>query len=233
MAFVRDAEEVAPGHTVGGLAVHLQTTHMANVEADARRLARDWLLKVKDSTRLSWTAIAREAGIAPSTLTKAVNDPDHPHILSTGTIAKISRAFKIPAPGAYSDDAMPAIAAPEAAPYAFDGPAEFDNVVRAFVAARPEREAWQLSTRALELVGYVPGDVVIIDRDVQPQAGDVVCAQVYDFRAVRAQLVWRRYQPPFLFAASASPELVKPLPADDAAIQGTVVMSFRPRSGGD
>jgi len=70
-------------------------------EAERVRL---WLRDVIDRTGLTPTALARRAGLAPSTLNKFLNDDRVDHCLSVTTVGKIARAsgqpLPIPAPGA-------------------------------------------------------------------------------------------------------------------------------------
>lgn len=203
---------------------------MTGIEDDARRVVRDWLHLIRERTGWSWSKIATAAGVARSTVTNAANDPDYPNVMGTTTITKISRATGIPPPVLPTglDDRAAGLAEPEAVPYRIAGTSH-DALIEAYTAASASLVPWELRTRALELAGYLPGDIVILDMNARPADGDVVCAQVYDFAASQAKTIWRRYQAPYLLAASTETEL--PVRADDktAAIKGVVVLSIRPR----
>lgn len=211
------------------LAAGRVTSYMQDIEADARRAVRNWLIRVKETTGLSWTQIAKAAGIATSTLTKHVNDPDHPHVLSTLSVAKIARATGLKPPDFFSGGAQ-TLAEPEASPYRPDEDSDYDRMIKAYLDGRPGLDPWVLTTGALKLAGYLPGDIMIVDLNATPQPHDVVCAQVYDFRAMRAETIWRRYEPPYLVAVTDNPALLKPERDDNAKIKGVVVASFRGRS---
>lgn len=206
---------------------------MRDISDASREAARQWLIEVTQQTGKSLTRIATEAKVAVSTLTRAVNDPEHPHTLSAATISKIAAATGIPAPSFLSENKVVRLAfqAPEADPYRFDDGRALDPLVRALLAGRNAADAWVLRTRALELAGYMPGDIVAVDMAVTPASGDVVIAQVYDFDRGRADTVWRIYEPPYLVAASMDRSNARPLRDDAVQIKGVVVGLFRPRQG--
>lgn len=54
---------------------------------------RQWILDVCKIVELTPTQIAKQVGLSPTTLTRLVNVPDHPHALSSVTIDKIVRKF--------------------------------------------------------------------------------------------------------------------------------------------
>jgi hypothetical protein len=98
---------------------------------------------------------------------------------------------------------------------------------------REATETWELRTRALEQIGYLPGDILIVDLDETPKAGDVVCAQWFRWaeRSDQEQIVFRIYEPPYLVAASRDPEVRKPMLVDNdrVVIRGVVMAMFRER----
>ena len=121
-------------------------------------------------------------------------------------------------------------AEPEAEPYGLAGTTDFDAVVRDWIGERAGVDAWILRTRALELAGYLPGDVVIVDLKATARPHDIVCAQLYDFKTMKADTIWRRYEPPYLVAVSSDAALLKPERDDVASIKGVVIGTFRPRA---
>jgi hypothetical protein len=82
---------------------------MTNLAAAAKIYVRF----VMDELKLSPSGLAKLAKLAPTTLTRALNDPDHKFILSTSTIDKIAKASGInPAPFMEARDFVQASMAP-------------------------------------------------------------------------------------------------------------------------
>jgi len=98
----------------------------------------------------------------------------------------------------------------------------------------PGVDPWVMKSRALEHAGYLPGDILIVDLNAKPQDGDAVCAQIYD-RNGKTETAFRIYEYPFLIAASADPDLRRPVLVDNerASIRGVVMASIRPASRSD
>jgi hypothetical protein len=112
---------------------------------------------------------------------------------------------------------------------------ELATVVSAILRGRPGVDAWRLKTLALESVGYLPGDIVFVERlreGEMPKAQDAVCAQVIDYRHGAAETVWRVYDAPYLVGASHDRTGYKPLPVDGERVKifGVIRESFRPHS---
>lgn len=59
---------------------------------------RAWIKSVEQQLGLMPTQIAKQAGLSATTLTRLVNDPDHPHALTATTIDKIVRKFGVAPP---------------------------------------------------------------------------------------------------------------------------------------
>lgn len=72
---------------------------------------------------------------------------------------------------------------------------------------KPGVDVWQVRTMALALMGYLPGDFLLVDTHQSERArtGDVVVAQVYDNHKGTATTILRRLEPPVLVAASCDP----------------------------
>jgi len=149
------------------------------------------------------TRIAKEVGVAASTLTRLLNET------STATLhaRTISRLQEYSGISFFGGD-------PSAGP-TFRGLAEdavpFDAknadpavaaAIKTLIGTRKAADPWTIRTPALEQRGYLPGDIVIVDLGRRPEAGDAVCAQVYDWRRAAAETVMRVYEPPYLVAAS-------------------------------
>ena len=206
---------------------------LARADHETSRQHREYLRRVIQHTGKPPTRIAKEIGVAASTLTRLLKE-NSTATLHARTIRKLEEYSRTPfsggdAPGppgigGLAEDAVP-----------FDAKSADPAVTAAIKALIGERQAadpWTIRTRALERVGYLPGDIVIVDLGRRPEAGDAVCAQVYDWRRGAAETVMRLYEPPFLVAASLEEQLRKPLVVDDerVIIKG-VLLPHRLRPG--
>jgi hypothetical protein len=191
-----------------------------------------WLDWLGQRTGKSDTALAKEAGQSENTLTRFRSRDGA--VLSGLTIRLICELTGLPGPETYL---LPNSAgfSEEAAAYKPGSAKGEDGLIAKMVAQaikdRPNAAPWVLKSRAIEAAGYLPGDILIADATVMPQAGDIVCAQVYDLRAGTAETVFRLYEPPYLISASNESALRKPLPVDNerVIVMGTVTETFRPR----
>jgi hypothetical protein len=200
------------------------------VRDETQKRVRDWILALPGFTGKSLTKIAEEAGVAVTTLTKPANNPDYKHVTSTVTIAKIVRTHGVAPPLGFEHlKAVRGLAEPEAQEYRYDAEPDMDAVIKAYIAGRPNVTAWVLRTRALDLMGYLPGDIVVLDLNAPWRAGDVVCAQLYNHERGRTETVWRRYEPPYLIAQSTDSAFWKPVHEESVARKGVVLVTLRPR----
>jgi hypothetical protein len=67
------------------------------------------------------------------------------------------------------------------------------QALRSLIGDREGIEPWRLNTRALELEGYMPGDIVLVDLNASPQAGDAVYATIRE--QSRVEPIMRKFQP--------------------------------------
>jgi transcriptional regulator with XRE-family HTH domain len=99
------------------------------------------------------------------------------------------------------------------------------------LGARNGVDIWQIRTPALSLMGYMPGDYMLVDTLAaeRARAGDVVVAQIYDNAKGRAVTVLRRFEPPVLVAASPDPDdrRVHVVDGVNVVVRGKVVASWR------
>jgi transcriptional regulator with XRE-family HTH domain len=180
-------------------------------------------------TGWSQTVLAKRAGLDPSTLSHFLSSERGEHSLRPATIASIAEVTGLLV------DPEPAEALDVFLEEAVPADLQTDSFVRVMVTKLQEKhlsiDAWTLRTRALELAGYLPGDVLFVSLKETPLAGDVVCGQIYDWSAKRAVTVFRLFHPPFLVASSADPTLVKPiaLEGDAVSVKGVVIGTYRPR----
>lgn len=199
---------------------------------------RAWLADVLEKNGLSANRLAKMIGKSASTLTRVLNDPNAKHTLSTPTVDAIIRVTRAAPPGLLAGPVRagepPRLPQGEldGLPVAVKtGDIRVDDAVRYLIQAEARLEPWRLNTRALEGLGYLPGDVVITDQTAPPEHGDVVVAQIYNPRG--AETVFRMYAKPFLVAAAQDRVARLPMLIDDSnvVIRGVVVAMFRPRRG--
>lgn len=192
---------------------------MEKFSESAQGRIRDWVRDILDKTGWSGHRLAREAKVSPSTVHRILQDERF--VTSTRTIDKIVRASGVPAP----DDIWhkvtppaPGLREPEAVYYGEKAPPAAPAGAHAAV--------WRLQSRALQLAGCLPGDLLTVDPAVAPRAGDIVCVQVVDPASGEAETVFRVYDKPYAMTATADPQAQrKPLMIDDERVQvwGTVV----------
>jgi hypothetical protein len=209
---------------------------LPRADQETSRLHREYVRLVVRSSGMSATRLAKELDIAPSTFTRLLKAPnDSTATLHARTLRKLQDYSGIPP--LFGDDATvpPGIRGlrEDAVPFDAKGadPA-LSAALKALIGGRKAADPWTIRTRALERIGFLPGDIVIVDLGRKPESGDAVCAQVYDWRRGTAETVMRLYEPPYLVAASLDEGLRRPLVVDDeqVIIKG-VVLPHRLRPG--
>jgi transcriptional regulator with XRE-family HTH domain len=148
---------------------------------ETSRRHREYVLRVMEHMRMNQAALAKAAGVQPSSLSRVLKK-DSTGTLHARTQSKLEKA---------------------------------SGILLTAVIDTPSAPA----PRALEGLGYLPGDIVIVDLDRKPAPGDVVCAQVYDLGRSEPETVMRIYEPPVLVAASFDEQLRRPLMVDDARVK--------------
>lgn len=203
---------------------------MLRLVDNTRRKQLAWLQAIYDETGWNQSGLAKRAGISHATLSKFRNDADAVAVLDTSSVAKIAAVSPIPhyeAQQSTYPEGFHEGEAEELGAEAHDGP-----MGRAITAMRYGAQAldpWVMRSRVLENIGYLPGDVLMVDLSVLPNEGDVVCAQISDRRG-NVETAFRVYHRPYLVAASGDKRFLKPLLIDDhVQIMGVVVASLRPR----
>jgi len=187
---------------------------------------RDWIAKVLAATGLAPSALAAKAGLSPTTLTRFLNSGEHATALSHRTISAVEKSTGI----AFGADLRPRLLRKDDASGFVPSDAGGVSAYVANIIQGTSLTAWTLKSRALETVGFVPGDVMIVDLNEPAQPGDAVLAQVYDFKSMKAETLFRLYEPPFLHAASFERTQTAPILIDQSVgIKGPVVLSIRPR----
>lgn len=201
---------------------------------NARRKQLDWINAILDHRGWNRTRLAKEAGVDPSTLSRFMNDDLNKAQLQTNSIERIARVGGLPPYQTQAQPRLAGLAENEAEPLQW--PADtgsknpYDIALNSLKNTRNGLDPWIMKSRALELEGYLPGDVVFVDLNETARYGDAVCAQVYD-RNGRAETVFRIYEHPFLVSASTEKSTRRPLLVDNdtITIRGVITASLRAR----
>lgn len=206
---------------------------------------REWLQRClayvqskPDFRNATMTTLATLAGLNKNTLTRFMNKESYRGALSTPTISEISTKTGFPVtPEVYGETAETAgrnssFRESEAEPYTAAQHDALWAAVKAAIAGRPHMAPWTLRSRALDHAGFRPGDVLLVDLNGQARAGDVVCAQIYDWQTGSAETVFRVFEPPFLVALSSDETFLKPRLLDDesVSIRGVMELQLRRRA---
>lgn len=184
---------------------------MNSVDQEAK-VVREWLMDVMRRAGMKPTPFAKEAGLSPSTLSRAL-DEQNPTSLERRSIRKIVDKFRVRGPD-IADVQATGFAEPELVEYELDVP----NF--AGLALDPNEYVKEVNTRAVELAGYIPRDRILFSMALTPRAGDVVHAQVYSLTTRSAESVLRYFDPPYLVMRTADLSLSqKPLPVDGERVK--------------
>jgi hypothetical protein len=188
-------------------------------DEETSRQHRDYLRRVITHMRKPPTRIAKEVGVAASTLTRLLNETSTA-TLHARTISRLQEYSGVSFFG--GDPSAPATfrgLAEDAVPFEPKGAdPELVAGIKALIGGRRAADPWTMKSRALEQRGFLPGDIVIVDLGRRPEAGDLVCAQVYDWRRAAAETVMRLYEPPYLVAPSLDESLRRPLVVDNEQV---------------
>ncbi len=182
--------------------------------ADYRDDLKAWLRSLARARGVSLTELAREAGAAVTTVTRFVNSDKWGHTLSNATIAKIEGRWdsQAPRPPGLSDAAS----------------SEFEARQDSVAARAPAHEIVMVTDDALNMRGFIRGDLCMIDPQATPKRGDIVLAEIRTPNR-QGQRVLLSYDAPYLRGHSTDWELGRPvlLDADRVRIRGVVIKSTR------
>jgi hypothetical protein len=174
-----------------------------------------------EELRLNQAQLAKGAGVQPSSLSRVLKK-DSIKALSARSITKLEKfsGIFLSAVADAPSGSTPRGLAEDAVPFdAESADPAVSAAIRALIGGRRAAESRTIRTRALEGLGYLPGDIVIVDLNRKPVAGDVVCAQVYELGRSEPETVMRIYKPPVLVAATFDEQLQQPLMVDDARVK--------------
>ncbi|WOI54324.1 helix-turn-helix transcriptional regulator [Parvularcula sp. LCG005] len=170
------------------------------------------------ATQLKPTPLAERAGIKASTLTKFLHGQTE--TLRQTTVNKIANFAKLETVKPVGADE------PEASLYAGDL-----GFLREDVEAGTQFKM-RVKTRALNLLGIEPDDILVFDRARRARNGDVVCAQKFSHEYGSTETLVRVLRGNFLVTHTTEMTDDVPLFIDDTGlkIMGTLARQIRDRS---
>ncbi|MGG7535328.1 LexA family transcriptional regulator [Rhizobium sp. 12,4] len=212
-------------------------TAFAHIQNNFARMALDqrdtkeWLRQIASYLNLSPSQLALNSGMAASTLTRYLNDKTNTIGITQSTLEKVAgySGFR---PHQFPGRLRPGFSEPDAVPFSQNDNSYPKWVVIAVENARSGRngiDAWTMKSAALDGMGIMPGDILIIDQNKRPKTGDVVVAQILDQLTGTAETVIRLYQAPFILTHSMrmGPQRPEQVDEDRVSIAGTSIGSIR------
>lgn len=165
-----------------------------------QRETKEWIRSVARHMNLSPSQLALSSGMAASTLTRFLNDLTNTVGITQSSLEKVAKysGFR---PHQMPGRARAGMAEPDTVPLQHETtewPNWISAAVQAAKAGKNGVEAWVMKGAALDGIGVMPGDIVLIDLNARPSTGDVVLAQLLDFATGTAETVMRLYQAPFI-----------------------------------
>ncbi|WP_206523194.1 hypothetical protein, partial [Mesorhizobium sp. M7A.T.Ca.TU.009.02.1.1] len=135
------------------------------------------------------------AGLAASTVTRYMNDKSGKLSVTERTLEALAVYSGIPKNVLPGQRRLPGFGESETVPYDDKQDERLpDWVLAAIQANRGNRngvEPWLMKSWALDQLGILPGDVLMIDQNRRPKAGDIVVAQLTDPVTQRTETVMR------------------------------------------
>lgn len=184
---------------------------MENIDEKSAIIIREWLTDVMRITGMKPTPLAKKAGLAPSTILRALQD-DNPTALERRSITKICATFSVQPPMLAPDPGY--LSLPVDVGVADISRLDDQPLTWAGLPLTPNQYVARVGTRAVDLAGVRPGDELLFDMAATPHAADVVSAQVYS-PSLGARTVLRIYDQPYLTTRSTDPDFpTKPFLVD-------------------
>ncbi|WP_198021018.1 hypothetical protein [Mesorhizobium sp. LNJC391B00] len=184
---------------------------------------------------LSLSDLALNAGLAASTVTRYINDKSGKLSVTERTIEAIAVYSGIPKNVLPGQRRLPGFGESETVKYDARQDGALPDWVNTAIAAhkgnRNGVEPWLMKGWALDQLGILPGDILMIDQNRRPKAGDIVVAQLTDPVTQRTESVMRRFDPPFITTHSSKMGPGRPETVDDdrVVIMGVECGVIRPR----
>jgi hypothetical protein len=194
------------------------------------RLHREWLKALPGLTGKKLTTIAREIRVSPSTLTRPLSEGNNgTSTLHANTIAKIIAATGAPPPQSEIEGpprrghaGALRTATGDVTPFVPSTDDPVSAAVETLVAGANSIAAYTVRSRALELAGFLPGDVVLVDlANTHPRPGEAVCAIVREWSGARPATIIRIFEhaPPInLLVAHTAGAQLAPIVVDNVRV---------------
>ncbi len=183
---------------------------------------RSWLKAIRDEYKITYGALADQAGIARSTLSR-YNSGDATGLPDTTTISKIKAAFSTPMPDALNTVAptLPGVIDAELVPADVPGDTHSDD---------PNYQAWLVGTTDMAIHGIIPGDTIIARSDVAAVDGDIVIVQLNTADRKNSSTVIRKFHQDMGLATITAGPGVAPRLVDNNSVIITAVLTELRRS---
>lgn len=172
-----------------------------------------WIEGLEIKLGLSRAELIARTGMPASTIYRWFK-PELNHIPSHASVLRIANALGVDPPGSTRVSGQ-----------------DRSGVTMTGQEAEAEQSWWIVNGRSLELLGYLPGDSILLDETLSARPGDVVIAQLYDPQG-GARTEARMFDTPFLVTRAVRDEDGdKPRFADGqtARIVGVVTRLVRER----
>jgi hypothetical protein len=201
-------------------ALALHRISFASMTLDQRE-TKEWLTALARHLNVSPSQLALSSGLAASTLTRFLNDKTGTIGVTQSSLEKVARysGFR---PHQMPGRNRPGMAEPDTIPLAQDDtswPSWVRSAITQIQAGRNGIEPWVMKGAALDGIGILPGDILIIDHNARAKSGDVVLAQIVDAAHAAAETVMRLYQAPFLTTHSMRLGPGRPEHVDEERVQ--------------
>ncbi|NTF67719.1 LexA family transcriptional regulator [Rhizobium rhizogenes] len=211
-------------------ALALAQFKLARMASDQRE-TKEWLRAIAGYMNLSPSQLALNSGMAASTLTRYLNDNTNTVGITQGSLEKVAKysGFR---PNQMPGRLRAGFSEPDAIPFGQDDttyPAWVKTAVSAAKAGRNGIEAWLMKSAALDAIGVMPGDIILVDQNTRAKTGDVVIAQIIDMITGSAETVMRLYQAPFLLTHSMrmGPQRPEQVDEERVSIAGVSIGTIR------
>lgn len=186
--------------------------------ATAHGQIRAWILRILEVRGWNPHRLAKEAGVSPSTISRALNDDRF--VLTTKTINKIKKTLDAGDERTFAARATRAVGLELVSPSkAFEAkPEDIQSIFQAWTT-KSSHKPYACETTELEVLGIHAGDIIIVDHDDICRRADIALVLLQPGDGSQ-KITFRYFDPPYLLTKSFSPEGdSKPLLADGETVQ--------------
>jgi transcriptional regulator with XRE-family HTH domain len=195
---------------------------------------RAWARRAMAARKVSSGAeLARLAGEDPSTINRWLNRTTRRP--KPETIANISRVLELEPGHLPEEPVRPPVTVADAEPMSARNTSAVDTFLdfaERLKAGSNGIAPMRVTGNTLRSLGYLPGDVLLVDLNALPEPHDIVCAQLYDWQRPGGTItVFRVFEPPYLVSPAIDIGDMMPMAIDPrrVTIKGVVIGSMRGR----